>query len=39
VLADRRVRLVEVSEYATLRDADLSAARLIVDLLVGGLGR
>lgn len=39
VLADRRVRLVEVSEYATLRDADLSSARLIVDLLVGGLGR
>ncbi len=39
LLADRRVRLVEVSEYATLRDADLSAARLIVDLLVGGLGR
>lgn len=39
VLADRRVRLVEVSEYAWLRDADGSSARLIVDLLVGGLGR
>ena len=37
LLADPRLRLVEVSEYASLRDLEQRAVNGIVDLLVAGL--
>jgi arginase family enzyme len=37
LLRDPRLRVVEVSEYASLRDADLGSARALVDLLASGL--
>ena len=39
ILADPRVRLVEVSEYATLRDLDRRRVGEVTDILVGALGR
>jgi arginase len=36
---DERVRLVEISEYASLRDGDQASVRALVDLLAGSLGR
>ncbi|HEY0703281.1 MAG TPA: arginase family protein [Candidatus Acidoferrales bacterium] len=39
VLKDPRIRVIEVSEYASLRDADQRGVNSIVDLLAGGLGR
>jgi arginase len=38
VLRDPRVRAVEVSEYAALRDGDQASARALVDVLAGALG-
>ena len=37
LLSDPRVRVVEVSEYASLRDGDQSSVRALVDLLAFGL--
>jgi len=37
LLSDSRVRVVEVSEYASLRDGDQSSVRALVDLLAFGL--
>ena len=37
LLADPRVRLMEVSEYASLRDLDQRHARALVELLAGAL--
>jgi arginase len=37
LLADRRIRLVEVSEYASLRDGDQQQVGRLVDLLVAAL--
>ena len=37
LLADPRLRLVEISEYASLRDLDRRAVNAIVDLLAAGL--
>jgi arginase len=37
LLADRRVRVIEVAEYAMLRDHDLRAVRDLVALLAGAL--
>lgn len=37
--SDSRVRLIEVSEYASLRDVDLHTAGKLVELLAGGLGK
>jgi arginase len=39
LLKDPRIRVIEVSEYASLRDADLRGVNSIVDLLSAGLGR
>jgi arginase len=39
LLKDPRVRLVEVSEYASLRDADRRAVGGLVELLAHGFGR
>ena len=39
ILADPRVRLVEVSEYATLRDLDRRRVGELTDIRVGALGR
>jgi arginase len=39
LLKDPRIRLIEVSEYATLRDGDEKQINKLVDLLVGGLKR
>jgi arginase len=39
ILKDPRIRVIEVSEYASLRDADLRGVNSIVDLLSAGLGR
>jgi arginase len=39
ILKDPRIRVIEVSEYASLRDADLRGVSSIVDLLSAGLGR
>lgn len=36
---DPRVRLIEVSEYASLRDRDLRSVTKLVELLAGGLGQ
>jgi len=38
LLKDSRIRIIEMTEYAALRDADQKAARQLVDLLVRGLG-
>ncbi len=38
LLPDPRVRVIEVTEYASLRDGDLRGARQIVDLLCYALG-
>lgn len=37
LLADPRIRVVEISEYASLRDLDRRAVNSIVDLLAAGL--
>jgi arginase len=37
LLRDPRVRLIEISEYAALRDLDLRHVGALVDLLAGGL--
>ena len=37
LLRDRRIRIIEVSEYATLRDLDRSYVSKLVDLLSEGL--
>ena len=37
LLRDPRIRIIEVSEYATLRDLDRSYVRKLVDLLSEGL--
>jgi arginase family enzyme len=37
ILADPRIRLIEVSEYASLRDLDQRHAAALVDLLAGAL--
>ncbi len=37
ILADPRLRLVEVSEYATLRDLDRRRAGELTDILAGAL--
>jgi arginase len=37
LLKDQRVRIIEISEYATLRDTDQSCVNKLVDLLAGGL--
>jgi arginase len=37
LLADARVRLIEVTEYASLRDLDQSAVARIIELLAAGL--
>jgi arginase len=39
VLADSRIRIIEVAEYASLRDLDQSYASAIVELLVAALKR
>ena len=39
ILSDSRVRIIEVAEYASLRDLDQSYASRIVELLVNGLQR
>jgi arginase family enzyme len=38
LVADPRVRVVEVTEYATLRDGDRCWVGMLVDLLAGALG-
>ena len=37
ILADPRVRLVEVSEYATFRDVDRRRVGELTDILAGAL--
>jgi hypothetical protein len=37
LLKDRRTRIIEISEYATLRDNDQSSVNKLVNLLVEGL--
>lgn len=37
LLQDRRVRLIEISEYASLRDIDQSSVRKLIQLLAGKL--
>lgn len=37
--ADSRLRIIEVAEYASLRDLDRSAVAKIIDILATGLGR
>lgn len=39
ILADRRVRVIEVAEYASLRDLDHTHVARIIELLAAGLGR
>jgi arginase family enzyme len=39
LLADRRIRVVELTEYASLRDADRRLATQLADLLAGTLRR
>ena len=39
LLADQRIRLIEISEYATLRDLDRRGVGQLVDLLAAGLKR
>ena len=39
LLSDPRIRIIEVSEYASLRDLDQVWVNKIVDLLVDGLKR
>jgi arginase len=39
MLKDPRIRIIEVSEYASLRDADQRGVNGIVDLLAAGLGQ
>lgn len=39
ILADRRLRIIEVTEYASLRDLDQSHVSSIVELLAEGLKR
>lgn len=39
ILADSRIRIIEVAEYASLRDLDQSYASRIVDLLAAALKR
>ena len=39
LLADSRVRVIEIAEYASLRDGDQRCAGQLVDLLAGALGR
>jgi arginase len=39
ILADSRLRIIEVAEYASLRDLDQSAVASIVELLAAGLKR
>jgi arginase len=39
ILADSRVRIIEVTEYASLRDLDQSSVSIIVELLAAGLRR
>jgi arginase family enzyme len=38
LLKDDRIRIIEVTEYAALRDADLRAAHQLVEMLAAGLG-
>ena len=38
ILQDRRLRIIELTEYASLRDLDQQHAAALVDLLVRGLG-
>jgi len=38
-MADSRLRIIEVAEYASLRDLDRSAVAKIIDILAAGLGR
>ena len=38
LLKDERIRIIEVTEYAALRDADQRSARQLVELLATGLG-
>jgi arginase family enzyme len=37
LLKDPRIRIIELSEYASLRDLDQSCVRKLVDLLAAGL--
>ncbi len=37
MLKDPRIRIIEVTEYAALRDSDQQAARQLVELLARGL--
>lgn len=37
LLKNRRVRIIEISEYATLRDTDQSSVNKLINLLVEGL--
>jgi hypothetical protein len=39
ILRDRRVRVIEMSEHAALRDVDRRSADTLVGLLAGALGR
>jgi len=39
LLSDRRIRIIEVTEYASLRDSARRHVRQIADLLAGALGR
>jgi len=39
ILADPRIRIIEVAEYASLRDLDQSYALTIVELLAAALKR
>jgi arginase family enzyme len=39
ILADSRLRIIEVTEYASLRDLDQSYISRIVELLAAGLKR
>jgi hypothetical protein len=38
LLKDPRIRLIEVSEYASLRDVDQRAVGTLIDMLTAGLG-
>jgi hypothetical protein len=39
ILADSRIRIIEVAEYASLRDIDQSYASRLVELLAAALER
>jgi arginase len=39
ILADSRIRLIEVAEYASLRDLDQRYVSRVVELLAAGLKR